>query len=69
MDVQATFTSQSMSNRTTKMAQVYIQINGNLHFFSNLDNVDDLENVLLQIKIFDVNIFDVCRVLTGYPTI
>ena len=45
-----------MSNHTTKMAQVYIQINGNLHFFSNLHNVDDLENVLLQIKIFDVNI-------------
>ena len=34
--VSATFTRESMSNHTTKMTQVPIEINGNLHFFSKL---------------------------------
>ena len=44
-----------MSNQTTKMTQVLIEINGNLHFshgeiFKSLHNNIDSNNLLPQIK-------------------
>ena len=49
-----TYTSWLMSNHTTKMTEVPIEIDGNVHFISQffLDNVIDVKNLLLEIKIF-----------------
>ena len=50
MKVSVTFTSQLMSNQTTKVTQVSIEINGNLHFLKfgmvKLFNVVDVENLI-----------------------
>ena len=61
MKVSETFTSQLMSNHITRMTQVSIEINGNLHFsqnwhgenFKTLHNTIDVENLLPQMKIFE----------------
>ena len=58
MKVSATFTSWLLSNHTTKMTKLSIQINSNLKFgmvklFKDLHNVVDVDTLLTQIKIFE----------------
>ena len=53
MKVSETFTSRLLSNHTTKMTQVYVEINNNLHFlnigmmkrFKSSHNVVDVEKL------------------------
>ena len=61
MKVLATFTSWLLSNHTTKMTKVSIEINGNLQFsqishgetFKNLHNIVDVDTLLTQINIIE----------------